>query len=152
MRRTVASTLGLGLLLGRLRGRNEGSGTLGALAAVPLWLAARRLGITGQLSLVGALAAAGLWSARPFARQGADPGWVVIDETAGAALALVGLGGWPAALAWTVARAGDITKLPPGVRAAERLPEEWGVMADDLVAGLYGLAAGWLLTEVRSLS
>ncbi len=51
-------------------------------------------------------------------------------------------------MAWLVARAADITKLPPGVGAAERLPGAWGVMADDLVAGLYGLLMGVLVSAL----
>jgi phosphatidylglycerophosphatase A len=46
-----------------------------------------------------------------------------------------------------VFRLADIFKRRfPGVAAAEaKLPGAVGVLADDLVAGLYGLAAGWLL-------
>jgi phosphatidylglycerophosphatase A len=48
-------------------------------------------------------------------------------------------------VAVVVARLGDIFKVLPGVAAAERLPGSFGVTADDVVAGLYGLAAGWLV-------
>ena len=34
----------------------------------------------------------------------------------------------------------DISKLPP-VNLLERLPAEWGVMMDDVMAGIYGVAA-----------
>lgn len=142
MRRLVASSFGLGLIPGRIRGSDDGAGTVGALLAVPLAVAVQPGWVEGLL-VVG-VAAAGLWAVAPFASG--DPGWVVVDETAGAWLAVVGLGGWPFLVGWVVARAADITKWPPGVKAAERLPGAWGVMADDLVAGAYGLAAGWLTT------
>jgi phosphatidylglycerophosphatase A len=38
--------------------------------------------------------------------------------------------------------------LAPGVAAAERLGGAIGIMADDVVAGLYGLAAGWLAQSI----
>jgi phosphatidylglycerophosphatase A len=138
MRRILASSLGLGLIPRRLRGSDAGAGTFGAALAIPLALAVTNPWL--EVGLVVAAAIVGWWAARPFASG--DPGWVVIDETAGAWLAVIGLGGWAFAIGWLVARIADITKWPPGVGAAERLPGAWGVMADDLVAGLYGLAAG----------
>jgi phosphatidylglycerophosphatase A len=79
-------------------------------------------------------------------RKDGDAGWIVIDEAAGTLLATTGVGGWPTVLAFVVFRVADITKNPfPGVSQAEGLSEGWGVMADDLVAALYGLAAGHLL-------
>ncbi|MDH5373234.1 MAG: phosphatidylglycerophosphatase A, partial [Acidimicrobiia bacterium] len=93
---------------------------------------------------IAAFIVAGLavWSAHQFAGEG-DPGWVVVDEAAGMFLATIGLIGWSAVVAFFVFRAADIEKRTPGVGTAERLPGGWGITADDLVAGLYGLAAGW---------
>ncbi|MDH3607190.1 MAG: phosphatidylglycerophosphatase A [Acidimicrobiia bacterium] len=144
MRRLLASSLGLGLIPGRIRGSDDGAGTFGAALAIPLALAIDNLWIEAVLVVI--VTGVGLWAAAPFAAG--DPGWVVIDETAGAWLAVVGLGGWPFVVGWLVARAADITKWPPGVSAAERLPGARGVMADDLVAGAYGLAAGLLVAAL----
>ena len=144
MHRLIASSLGIGLILGKLRGSDAGAGTLGALAAIPLWLAVRTAGVGLEVLWVVVLGGAGLGAAAPFADGGRDPGWIVIDETAGASLAMVGLGGWAAVVGWMVARALDIWKFAPGVPQAERLPGSWGIMADDLVAGAYGLVAGWI--------
>ncbi len=141
MRKAIASSFGLGLIPGKLRGSDDGAGTFGAALAIPLAILVTNPAL--EIALFIAVTALGLWAAGPFADG--DPGWVVIDETAGAWLAMIGLGGWPLIVGWIVARFADITKLPPGVGAAERLPGSLGVMADDLVAGLYGLAAGWLL-------
>lgn len=160
MRRVVASWFGTGLLLGRLRGSDAGSGTVGAAVALVLGLAIAPLGWAVQVVAAAAVGAAGLWSAAPFTRDDpgsaagvpgkeGDPSWVVVDEAAGALLAIVGLAPWPALVAWLVFRAADIFKrVFPGVAAAERLPGAAGVVADDLVAGCYGLAAGWLLTAL----
>jgi phosphatidylglycerophosphatase A len=144
MRRILASSFGLGLIPRRLRGSDAGAGTFGAALAVPLALAIDSVWL--EIALVAVVTVAGLWAARPFATG--DPGWIVIDETAGAWLGVIGLGGWPFVVGWVVARLADITKWPPGVGAAERLPGAWGVMADDLVAGLYGLAAGWIIVAL----
>ena len=76
-----------------------------------------------------------------------DPGQVVADETAGQCLALVAL---PAAcgtpikgmvccgVAFVAFRVFDILKLPPA-NQLQRLPTGWGILADDLVAGLQAL-------------
>ena len=140
MRRIVASSLGLGFIPRRLRGSDAGAGTVGAALAIPLALLVDPIWI--EAMLVGALGVLGVWAAAPFADG--DPGWVVIDETTGGWLAIIGVTGWPMAIGWLVFRAADISKIPPGVGWAERLPGPWGVMADDVVAGLYGLAAAAL--------
>lgn len=146
MHRLVASWFGSGLLLGRVRGSHMGSGTIGAAVTLPIawWLN----GIGWWACALAAVLVAGLslWSVRPFADDGSDPGWVVVDEAAGTFVAAIGLGGWPLVVAWVVFRIADATKRLPGVAAAERLPGAVGVTADDLVAGAWGLAAGWLLT------
>jgi phosphatidylglycerophosphatase A len=59
---------------------------------------------------------------------------------------LDGLGGAALFLAWVVFRIADASKRFPGVAAAERLPGAVGVTADDVVAGLWALAAGWVFT------
>lgn len=85
-----------------------------------------------------------VWASRPFADQG-DPGWIVVDEAAGTFVATVGLGPLPSIAAFIFFRLADATKLLPGVAAAERLPGSWGITADDVVAGGYALAVGWII-------
>ena len=150
MHRAVASSIYLGLIPRRLWRSDAGAGTFGAalgaaigglllLADAPWWM-----GIVVASAAIGL----SLWSARPFGIDGADPGWVCMDETAGTLVALIGLSGWPWLAALVIARAADIFKVLPGVRAAERLHGAVGITADDVVAGLYGLAAGWALTAL----
>lgn len=101
--------------------------------------------------MAAALLVTGLsvWSSDAFAGSEADstdPGWVVVDEAAGTFVATIGLGVPAALAAWAGFRVADIFKrVFPGVGAAERLPGGWGITADDLVAGAYGLALGWLV-------
>jgi phosphatidylglycerophosphatase A len=146
MRRFVAAGFGVGFIPRKLWNGDNGAGTFGAaLAALigwALWTA------PWWVDLMVAVAAIllSLWAAAPFAEDHADPNWVVIDEVAGTLVALIGLQGlgWLAAL--IVARLGDIFKILPGVPQAERLPGAVGITADDVVAGLYGLAVGWIVT------
>jgi phosphatidylglycerophosphatase A len=69
-----------------------------------------------------------------------DPSQVVIDEVAGQLLALAWAPpGWKTALAGLILfRVFDILK-PFPLRFLERLPEGFGIMLDDLGAGLYSL-------------
>lgn len=148
MHRVVASWFGSGLILGRIRGSDIGSGTVGALFAFPIAiLIGLWWGWQAQLVSSAVLIAASLWSARPFVENHEDPGWICIDEVAGAFVCVIGLPFWPGAvIAWIVFRATDIWKdLAPGVARAERLPGALGVTADDIVAGLYGLAVGHII-------
>lgn len=144
MHRVVASFFGTGLILRGLRGSDSGSGTVGSVFALAIALLLRPWGIGAQLAALVLVVVAGLISIRPFAVDHGDPGWVVVDEAAGTMLATLGLAPGAAVLAWAVFRIADIQKhWFPGVAAAEkRLPGAVGVTADDLVAGLYGLAAG----------
>lgn len=131
-------------MLRRLRGGDTGSGTLGSAAALLLALALRPAGWVVQLVVALAVLVASVWSTDRFTHDQGDPGWVVIDEAAGTLVATIGLAPLPALAAWAVFRAADIAKRWfPGVMAAERLPGGWGVTADDVVAGMWGLAAGW---------
>lgn len=148
MHRLVASVAGVGLILGRIRGSDTGSGTLAALVVAPVALAINAyLGWAALLAATLLLIGAGVWSVSRLFESTGDAGWIVVDESAGMFLALVGLGLWPGAVAaFVVFRAADIFKGAfPGVARAERLPGGWGVTADDLVAGLYGLAAGHIV-------
>jgi phosphatidylglycerophosphatase A len=73
-----------------------------------------------------------------------DPGFVVVDEVAGQWIALLGSpADWKHALiALLLFRLFDITK-PFPARQLESLPAGWGIVFDDVAAGLYawGIAA-----------
>ena len=142
MHRFLASWFGSGLLLRSIRGSDMGSGTIGAALALIMSLGLGTIGWWAQAVAALVVGALAVWSADHFADEG-DPGWVVIDEAAGMFVATIGLGGWPALISFFVFRLADIFKSTPGVGAAERHPGGWGITADDLVAGLYGLATGW---------
>jgi phosphatidylglycerophosphatase A len=144
MHRLVASFFGSGLVLHRIRGSDSGSGTVGALVALPfsLWIGSG-FGWPGQLVGAVILTIAAVWSTRPLVAGAGDAGWIVIDEAAGAFVATIGLAGWPALVGFLVFRVADIAKSRfTGVLQAENLPGAIGITADDIFAGLYGLAVG----------
>ncbi len=67
-----------------------------------------------------------------------DPSIVVIDEVAGMwlGLILVPLNPWLYLLAFGLFRLFDVTKLYP-IDYLQRLPGGWGIMLDDIGAGIY---------------
>ena len=83
-----------------------------------------------------------------------DPGWIVIDEVCGIFMALAFVpceviihSPWILALAFGLFRFFDILK-PLGIHKMEKLPGAWGVMADDLLGGIY---AGIILSITLTL-
>jgi phosphatidylglycerophosphatase A len=127
-----------------------GPGTAGSLGAlIPAWLLTHSAHWPVYVWPAAALAITipGIWAAGVTARAVGkkDPSIVVIDEVAGQWLTLAGAGafGWRSALAaFVLFRAFDIWK-PAPVRQLERLPGGTGIMADDLMAGVYGAAVLW---------
>ncbi len=131
------------------------SGTVASAVAVGLaYLVAEGLGLAtvwlAALSL--ALLAPAIWSAgvacKYFGHE--DPPEVVIDEVVGQwlALAAVNPADWKQWLAaFVLFRALDIAK-PFPLRRLERLPGGYGVVADDVAAGLCVMivlvSLGWL--------
>jgi phosphatidylglycerophosphatase A len=78
-----------------------------------------------------------------------DPGFIVVDEVAGQWITLIGSPfGWRSAiLALLLFRLFDITK-PFPIRRLERLPAGWGIVFDDVAAGLYALGVTLLLRHL----
>ena len=70
---------------------------------------------------------------------GPDPGPVVIDEFVGfyVTVAFLPLSPGLGVAGFFIFRSLDILK-PPPVRASEKLPRGWGVVMDDVIAGIYG--------------
>ena len=123
----------------------KGPGTAGSAAAVgiaillhqTLGAGAHAIGMLG----VGA-AVLGVWAAgAAITKSGSkDPQFVVIDEVAGQWITIAGAVSlnWKSWLAaFVLFRLFDIWK-PPPVRKLESLPGGTGVMADDVMAGIYG--------------
>ncbi len=126
-------------------------GTVGTLGAVPLWWLLRDLPLATYLVTVAGLLAIAVYAA---ARAGAywqvaDASPIVIDEVVGylVTMALVPWS-WPAAVAgFLLFRLMDIMK-PWPASAFDRVKNGFGVVMDDVVAGVYA----WLALEAVRLA
>jgi phosphatidylglycerophosphatase A len=145
---TVATFFGAGF-------GKPGPGTWGSVATVLLWAAyawllhptPQALAIALGVAII-AVVAIGIPAATIVARESGrkDPQFVVIDEVAGQAITLLFCPfDWKHGLiAFILFRLFDITK-PFPVRQLENLPEGWGIVFDDVAAGLYALGVASLL-------
>jgi phosphatidylglycerophosphatase A len=117
-----------------------------ALTVLVLWLVpASRVALLG---VFGAVTLVGIWAAHRAERVlGAkDPHAIVIDEVAGMTLSVLAFPRTMPVLVvgFLLFRVFDVVK-PFPARLGERLPGGVGVMADDLVAGLYAFVVLALL-------
>lgn len=121
----------------------------GTVGTIPIWLLAFAIGSVIPPPVWAMSAAAlitcfvGFWAASVAEEVlGHDPKAVVIDEWAGILIALIGVPvAWPAYLfAFIVFRFFDVVKPPPAAQM-EKLPRGYGVVMDDVIAGLYTLIA-----------
>jgi phosphatidylglycerophosphatase A len=130
-------------------------GTAGSLAGLVIAIALNLAFGWGPLTfllLAAILTAPGIWAATVIEkREGIeDPGKVVVDEVIGQWVTLAGAPvlNWKTFLVgFALFRLFDVLK-PPPARQFERLPGGWGIVADDVMAGVYGALAifvlGWL--------
>ncbi|MDF1735394.1 MAG: phosphatidylglycerophosphatase A [Minwuia sp.] len=127
-------------------------GTWGSLAALPVgWLI---MWSGGQIALVAAILVTfgvGLWAARVHMRAHRtmhDPSEIVIDEAAGQWIPLLPFTTFDPVgylLAFVGFRLFDIWKPGPVGWADRRLKGSLGVMADDIVAGIFAVICVLLL-------
>lgn len=111
--------------------------------------------VTATLMLAGSFVCVMFAPAAIAATGKDDPGEVVADELAGQAVTFLvspflALGTASAGQVWTVTAAGvvlfrvfDIAK-PWPIRIFEKFPKGWGILADDLVAGLFA----WTVLQI----
>ena len=120
-------------------------GTAGALVAVIIWTVLFYVIPFNVLLVVTSLlivlfTAAGIWSADKLESEwGKDPSKVVVDEMVGVWIALLAVpvgNVWYILFAFLLFRFFDIFK-PLGIRKMEQLEGGIGVMADDILAGIY---------------
>ncbi len=149
------------------------SGSWGSLVAVvlfaPIWFGmaggpANRAWV--EVALIGGILVSSWlsvhWGEWAIARFGStDPKQFVLDEFAGQWVALLALPICLEADLWTwgwlvggqlfLFRLFDVLK-PPPARQAERLPAGWGILVDDLFAGVYANVVGQLLWRLTPLA
>lgn len=152
-------------------------GTFGSIVGVGIYLLAQSIGaqafafaaargwgvevlesfrVTFMLLLVAALTLLGVWAAtraeKLLGRK--DPGVVVVDEVAGQLIAFVfvpvNAGWWVIAAGFLAFRTFDMWK-PYPIRRLESLESGLGVMADDVLAGIYAAIMLSLVTTIYTL-
>lgn len=131
----IASVAGIGKI--------KGGGTIAAAVYCIIWflLPAGFSNTAWQVITTTIILMVGVWSSNVVDKAwGKDSSKVVIDEVAGMAITLLFV---PHNIIFLLTglilfRFFDIVK-PLGVRQMEKLPTGWGVMADDVLAGLYAL-------------
>lgn len=129
----TAGCLGIGYV--------KGGGTIAALITAWIWWRAAAEGVSQEtmIAATAAIIVIGIVTSHIVEKDwGKDSSKVVIDEVAGMCVSLLLL---PTGWVWVTAalvlfRFFDIVK-PWYIRKAESLPTGWGVMMDDLLAGVY---------------
>lgn len=130
-----STSLGIGYI-------GKGAGTVAAVACCICWYFAWAGGYPPPLfsvSVTLAITLLGVWSSSIVEKiWGKDPARVVIDEVAGMCIGLLFV---PVSIKYIVLalilfRFFDILK-PLYVRKMEELPSGWGIMMDDVLAGIY---------------
>jgi len=141
MRRGPLSTLATVIATGFGSGYSPvAPGTAGSLVGLALFWAVHQLPLAGQVAATVLMFAIGVAAASHVARNLGveDPGLVVADEVAGMWVSLLGLPltGVTAVAGFVAFRVFDVFK-PYPARDLERLPGGWGIMCDDVMAGIY---------------
>ena len=126
-------------------GHAPAPGTVGTLGAIPLYLVVRPTGPAGVALAAVVITAVGVWAADRVARRlrTKDPQIVCIDEVAGVLVTWIAA---PPTITGLVAgvvlfRIFDQVKPWPARLAERRLPGGWGIVLDDVFAGLWGAVA-----------
>jgi phosphatidylglycerophosphatase A len=130
----TSTSLGIGYI-------GKGAGTVAAVACSVCWYLAYRNGYQPVPSLIVTvlITILGIWSSNVVSKiWGKDPARVVIDEVAGMCVSLLFV---PVTLKYVIAalilfRFFDIVK-PLYIKKIEKLPGGWGIMLDDVLAGIY---------------
>lgn len=148
MGNSVASAVATVLGTGRIP---IAPGTISSMVAAVCWyLVFRETPLVFlQVILIVLFVTGGIWaSGRMVPEWGKDPSVIVIDEWAGMWIAIAFL-----PVSWQVMAAGfvlfrvfDIFK-PLGIRHVEKFHGGWGIMADDVAAGVYTNVLLQLLTR-----
>ena len=132
--RLLSTGLGIGYI-------GKGAGTIAAMVCCFCWYLSGVNSYNNLSSIIvtSGIIIAGIWSAGKMEKYwGKDSRRVVIDEIAGMCVSLLLV---PVTVKYLLAgfllfRFFDITK-PLFIRETEKLPGGWGVMIDDILAGLY---------------
>lgn len=119
-------------------------GTWGTLGGLPFGMFLMLGGLPYQVGGIIIVSIIGLWAAREFEKASGehDSGMIVIDEVAGIWVTLLAAMQTPFSvlLAFFLFRVFDVLKPWPISWCDKKLPGAWGVMVDDMVAGIFAAA------------
>lgn len=132
-------------------------GTWGTMVGVAMWFGLRRLELAPYIGVIGALFVIGTicaGAAEKILDRG-DPGIVVIDEIVGLLIALTALPPHPITVVagFAIFRFFDILKPFPINWLDHHIHGGFGIMLDDVIAGLYTLVImqiGWHIFSISS--
>lgn len=134
LHKVIATFFGIGYI-------GKGGGTVAAIVLCVIWILIPSTYTTAlsQVIITILVCILAVWSGNAVDEiWGKDSSKVVIDEVAGMLITLIFI---PITLKYVLTglvlfRFFDITK-PLFIRKVESLPKGWGVMADDVLAGIY---------------
>jgi phosphatidylglycerophosphatase A len=130
----ISTSLGIGYI-------GKGAGTVAAVACSVCWYLAwhNNYQFIPSLIITVLITVIGIWSSNVVSKiWGKDPARVVIDEVAGMCISLLLV---PVTIRYVISalilfRFFDILK-PLFIKKLEKLPGGWGIMLDDVLAGVY---------------
>ncbi len=124
------------------------SGTSGTLAAIPLVFILNEFGILNNAVTVLIVLVVAIWSSdrTQDLLEKKDPSEIVIDEVAGflLAMSLLPYTWLTLCLSFCLFRFFDVLK-PYPIKRLEELNGGFGIVMDDLLAGLYACAGTWIV-------
>jgi len=127
---------------------------MGTLAAIPLWLLMSQLSQPTYLVVIAIAAVAGIYICGSAADKTGvhDHGGIVWDEFVGfwIAMSFLPLSYVTVALGFVLFRLFDILKPWPIGWLDKKVSGGFGIMLDDIIAGLAAGALGWLLLPLVS--
>jgi phosphatidylglycerophosphatase A len=117
-------------------------GTVGSLGAIPLYLAVRPGGRAAVAATAIIVTVVGIWAGSVVSGElkKKDPQVIVVDEVAGLLVTMLPVreaSFRTVAVGFLVFRMLDVVK-PWPVRRIEQLPLGWGIVLDDVAAGVLG--------------
>lgn len=152
----------LKLMLGTLLGAGyitKAPGTFGSLLFLPfIYVAFIWYHLPGLVVLMLVASLLSLWTAPAAIEElGDDPGEFILDECAGQALVFVGVVAFDITLnfiylflGFLLFRVFDIIK-PLGIKRVEKFQGKYGILLDDLLAGIYASVGLIALLSLLSL-
>lgn len=124
--------------VGQYKGRGTWASLFTYIIAYGISYGSFGWGVQCTIATITALVSIGIISQALIFFTTQDPKEIVFDELVGSLVALIGITAYSKwyAISFCLFRFFDITKLG-GIAYTEKLPGAWGIVVDDVLAGLY---------------